>query len=104
MKFHVEERLAWIRTNPHTVVRDLDPDFPRFREDTTGSLMRILRIGTPFINLTHNSTLKGITIYYPEQVPQDIHPYPWTIQGRGQPGIHTDTISKHHLFPHHQHH
>lgn len=44
MNFHVEERLAWIRTNPHTVVRDLDPDFPLFREDTTGSLMRTLRI------------------------------------------------------------
>ncbi|MCU0521676.1 MAG: glycoside hydrolase family 55 protein [Anaerolineae bacterium] len=39
---------------------------------------------TPFISLTHNSTLKGVTIYYPEQLPQDIHPYPWTIQGRGQ--------------------
>jgi hypothetical protein len=39
---------------------------------------------TPFISLTHNSTLKGVTIYYPEQLPGDIHPYPWTIQGRGQ--------------------
>ena len=39
---------------------------------------------TPFISLTHNSTLKGVTIYYPEQLPDDIHPYPWTIQGRGQ--------------------
>ncbi len=38
----------------------------------------------PFINLTHNSTIKGMTIYYPEQLPKDIHPYPWTIQGRGQ--------------------
>jgi hypothetical protein len=38
----------------------------------------------PFISLTHNSTLKGVTIYYPEQLPTDIHPYPWTIQGRGQ--------------------
>ena len=40
--------------------------------------------GAPFISLTHSSTLKGVTIYYPEQLPHDIHPYPWTIQGRGQ--------------------
>lgn len=38
----------------------------------------------PFISLTHNSTIKGVTVYYPEQLPTDIHPYPWTIQGRGQ--------------------
>jgi hypothetical protein len=44
MNFHVEERLAWIRTNPHTVVQDRDPDFPRFREDPTGSLMRTMRV------------------------------------------------------------
>jgi len=39
---------------------------------------------TPFINLNASSTIKGVTIFYPEQKPKDIHPYPWTIQGRGQ--------------------
>ncbi|MHB0999660.1 MAG: glycosyl hydrolase family 28-related protein [Armatimonadota bacterium] len=39
---------------------------------------------TPFINLQTASTIKGVTIFYPEQKPKDIHPYPWTIQGRGQ--------------------
>ncbi len=40
--------------------------------------------GEPFISLTHNSTLKGVTIFYPEQdrtkAPE---PYPWTIRIRG---------------------
>jgi len=38
----------------------------------------------PFIALQTASTIKGVTIFYPEQKPSDIHPYPWTIQGRGQ--------------------
>lgn len=38
----------------------------------------------PFISLHTSSTLKGVTIFYPEQKATDIHPYPWTIQGRGQ--------------------
>ncbi len=39
---------------------------------------------TPFINLKTGSTLKGVTIFYPEQKVEEIHPYPWTIQGQGQ--------------------
>ncbi|MBD3175658.1 MAG: hypothetical protein GF320_10795 [Armatimonadia bacterium] len=38
----------------------------------------------PFISLQTGSTLKGVTIIYPEQKVEDIQPYPWTIQGRGQ--------------------
>ena len=38
----------------------------------------------PLISLQTSSTLKGLTIFYPEQNSRDIHPYPWTIQGRGQ--------------------
>ena len=37
-----------------------------------------------FIGLHVGSTLKGITIYYPEQRIEDVRPYPWTIQGQGQ--------------------
>jgi hypothetical protein len=40
--------------------------------------------GDPLITLRAGATLKGITVYYPEQKVADIHPYPWTIQGRGQ--------------------
>ena len=38
----------------------------------------------PFISLKTDSTLEGVTIFYPEQNVTDIHPYPWTIQGQGQ--------------------
>lgn len=38
----------------------------------------------PFISLGLNSTLKGLTVYYPNQNdPARIKPYPWCIQGRG---------------------
>jgi len=40
--------------------------------------------GTPFLSLNTQSTLKGLTIYYPEQVRKNPpHPYPWTVQGEG---------------------
>jgi len=38
----------------------------------------------PFISLYTGSTIKGVTIFYPEQKQTDVRPYPWTIQGRGQ--------------------
>ncbi|HVU35763.1 MAG TPA: glycosyl hydrolase family 28-related protein [Opitutaceae bacterium] len=37
----------------------------------------------PFISLRSGSTVKGLTIVYPEQRIEAIQPYPWTIQGRG---------------------
>ena len=39
--------------------------------------------GTPFIFLHTNSTLKGLTIFYPEQDKAKIVPYPWCIRGQG---------------------
>jgi hypothetical protein len=42
--FHVEERRAWIRTSTHTIVYDLDPDYPRFEKDPGGAVKRMLRI------------------------------------------------------------
>jgi hypothetical protein len=39
--------------------------------------------GPPFISLGTNSTLRGITVFYPNQKPDDIKPYPWCIGGRG---------------------
>lgn len=41
--------------------------------------------GQPFITLNHNSTLKGVVIYYPKQKIDDVpDPYPWTIAMRGK--------------------
>ncbi len=31
----------------------------------------------------HSSTVMGVTIWYPEQLPADIHPYPWTFHLSG---------------------
>lgn len=39
--------------------------------------------GTPFISLLANSTLRGLTIFYPEQSADDPQPYPWCIRGIG---------------------
>lgn len=40
--------------------------------------------GTPFISLTTNSTIKGMTIYYPEQRANgEPTPYPWCIASAG---------------------
>jgi len=37
----------------------------------------------PFIHMTHATTVRGLTIYYPEQKCDDITPYPWTFQLEG---------------------
>lgn len=39
--------------------------------------------GAPFITLSKNSGLHGLTIYYPEQKGDDIVPYSWTVTGKG---------------------
>ena len=39
--------------------------------------------GPPFISLGRNSTIKGIAVFYPNQKPDAIKPYPWCVAGRG---------------------
>ncbi len=53
---------------------------------------RDIENGTPFISLHTASCLKGMTIFYPEQTVDEIHPYPWTVQGRGQHYNVIDTV------------
>ena len=44
--------------------------------------------GTPFILLQQDATLKGVAIFYPNQKPDDVKPYPWCIAGiRDNPTI-----------------
>ncbi len=44
--------------------------------------------GKPFIEMHMNSTLKGVTIFYPEQIRANPPiPYPWTVQGAGKDNI-----------------
>ena len=41
--------------------------------------------GTPFLTLNTNSSVAGLTIYYPEQVTNAVPvPYPWTVAMRGK--------------------
>ena len=37
----------------------------------------------PLFQLGDSSVVAGVTIWYPEQKPTDIHPYPWTFQMEG---------------------
>lgn len=39
--------------------------------------------GEPFITLRSNGTLKGLTVFYPEQSVEKPKPYPWTVRGIG---------------------
>jgi len=40
--------------------------------------------GNPFLSLHTQSTLSGLTIYYPEQIKENPpHAYPWTVRGEG---------------------
>lgn len=39
--------------------------------------------GPALINMTENTCVKGLTIFYPEQDIKNVKAYPWTIQGKG---------------------
>ena len=41
--------------------------------------------GPAFIEMRSSTSLAGVTIYYPEQNVEDIHPYPWTIRISANP-------------------
>lgn len=44
--------------------------------------------GPPFLTLNENSVLKGLTVFYPEQVRANPPvPYPWTVRGNGKDNI-----------------
>jgi hypothetical protein len=40
--------------------------------------------GPAFVTLGANATLKGVSIFYPEQKPEKIVPYPWCVAGAGE--------------------
>lgn len=70
----------------HTGLRDRGQAKPG--DDGTALLVTAGRgqeNGQPFLSLNSNSTLCGLTIYYPEQVMDNAPvPYPWTVQMRGK--------------------
>ncbi len=63
---------------------------PQSWEPATGSILlptggRGDESAPAFIEMRSSTSLKGVTIYYPEQKAEDIRPYPWTIQIRSNP-------------------
>ena len=57
---------------------------PHLPEVNRGSVLLVFggrgdERGAPFITQLSNSTVKGFTIWYPEQRLSDVHPYPYTV-------------------------
>jgi hypothetical protein len=77
---------VWESVPSHVGIRN--SGMPKPTDDGTTFLVtenRGTEEGPAFITLTHNSTLKGVVIYYPEQSPADEPaPYPYAIAMRGK--------------------
>ncbi len=77
---------VWESVPAHNGVRDAG--LPTPTDDGTTFLVTghaATEDGPPFITLNHNSTLKGVVIYYPDQDPaKEPKPYPWAIAMRGK--------------------
>ncbi len=61
------------------------PHYPDPRKGTSLEIYdgREKEDSPPFLTLAQNSTLKGVSLYYPEQRASNIRPYPWTLSVRG---------------------
>ena len=77
---------TWQSVPAHTGLRDASLRKPT--DDGTTFLITENaghEAGAPFITLNHNSTLKGIVLFYPNQDRADApKPYPWAIAMRGK--------------------
>lgn len=77
---------VWESVPAHNGIRN--PGLPSPTSDGTTFLVtenRGQEEGAPFVTLNHNSTLKGVVIYYPEQSSsEEPAAYPWTIAMRGK--------------------
>ncbi len=77
---------VWESVPAHNGIRDAG--LPKPTDDGTTFLVTESagkEDGPPFITLTHNSTLKGVVIYYPDQKPEEEpKPYPYAIAMRNK--------------------
>lgn len=78
-----------LEIKPGVHVKGLN-EAPQSWEPATGSILlatdgRDNEDGPAFIEMRSSTSLTGVTIYYPEQTVDNIHPYPWTIRIRGNP-------------------
>jgi hypothetical protein len=76
----------WESVPAHNGIRDAG--LPKPTDDGTTFLITA-NAGTedapPFLTLNHNSTLKGVVLFYPDQNPAESpQPYPWAIAMRGK--------------------
>ena len=76
----------WESVPAHNGIRDAG--LPKPTDDGTTFLITGnagTEEGAAFITLNHNSTLKGVVLYYPDQNPEEEpEPYPWAIAMRGK--------------------
>ncbi|MCZ7640850.1 MAG: glycoside hydrolase family 55 protein [Verrucomicrobia bacterium] len=79
-------RGVWESVPAHNGIRDAG--LPKPTDDGTTFLVTGgagSEEGPPFLTLTHNSTLKGVVLYYPNQKVDDVpEAYPWAIAMRGK--------------------
>lgn len=76
---------------PHSVALEGSwtvPHHSESRATTAGTVLLVTggrgtEDGPPLFLMNANSSIRGFTICYPDQRPDEIVPYPWTIQGRG---------------------
>lgn len=77
---------VWESVPAHNGIRDVG--LPKPTDDGTTFLVTEnagKEDGPPFITLNHNTTLKGVAIYYPDQNPaEEPKPYPYAIAMRGK--------------------
>jgi len=77
---------VWESVPAHNGIRN--PGLPKPTDDGTTFLVnegRGKEDGPAFVTLNHNSTLKGVVIYYPEQDPnEEPAPYPYAVAMRGK--------------------
>jgi len=76
----------WESVPAHNGIRDAG--LPKPTDDGTTFLITAnagSEDGPAFITLNHNSTLKGVVLYYPDQNPaEEPRPYPWAVALRGK--------------------
>ncbi|MBM3881869.1 MAG: hypothetical protein FJ387_19445 [Verrucomicrobia bacterium] len=79
-------RGVWESVPAHNGIRDAG--LPKPTDDGTTFLVTAgagSEAGAPFITLNHNSTLKGVVLYYPQQKVDEVpDPFPWAIAMRGK--------------------
>lgn len=77
---------VWESVPAHNGIRDAG--LPKPTDDGTTFLITGHagnEAGPPFLTLNHNSTLKGVVLFYPDQNPaEEPKPYPWAIAMRGK--------------------